>query len=299
MTPLSVLDYIVCPICHETLKREGGSLVCPIKHTFDVSRAGYVNLLPPGKEKNSHTGDEKAMIRARADFLSCGHYKEISSFLAALIVKNAENISSFCDMGSGEGYHTVNIAKTVHEITGNPVMAIGADASKYGAECASRLSRSAGMMSNDGIGGEDGGECSAYFIPANIFNLPVKDQSLDAAVSMFAPIPWNECRRILKPGGVLAVVSSGKEHLIEMRKIIYDEVRDADFKPCDVSDGFSVVASDSLLYTAHLSTAKEICDLFTMTPFYYKTTQEGRARLFSHSSLNITVNVNYTLFRKN
>ena len=292
----NIFSLLCCPVCRGELSRSGGSLVCPQGHTFDVARCGYVNLLPPGKEKNSRTGDEKSMIRARADFLSCGHYDKISSSLASLAARHAD-IVTVCDMGSGEGHHTVNIVRTLHGITGGHVIGIGADASKYGAECASKRSKSLGLMASYGIGADFCGEAEAYFVPANIFSLPIKSASVDCAVSMFAPIPWDEVRRILREGGILAVVSSGREHLIEMRKIIYDDVRDADFTP-ECADGFSLLDQSSLTYTAHLSSEKEIRDLFTMTPFYYRTTEEGRARLYSHSSLDVTVDVNYTFFVK-
>lgn len=33
-----------------------------------------------------------------------------------------------------------------------------------------------------------------------------------------------------------------------------------------------------------------------MTPFYYKTTEEGKNRLYSHSQLDVTVDVNYSVY---
>ena len=297
MNDVTVLSILKCPVCGKDLKRDGNALLCENKHTFDVSRSGYVNLLPPGKEKNSRTGDEKKMIRARADFLACGHYERISTCLAQFISQYRENISSICDMGSGEGYHTLNIARVLGEKTNGRLIALGADASKYGAECASKRSRMLGLMPRDGIGGDCEEKTQAYFVPANIFSMPIKDGKIDLCVSMFAPIPWDECGRVLSDEGMLAVVSSGKDHLIEMREIIYDEVKEADFSPkCD--EGFEKIAEKSIKYTAHLGTKKEIEDLFTMTPFYYKTTEEGRARLLSCESLDVTVNVKYSLFAK-
>ena len=298
MNGLSILDILACPLCGEKMIRSGGSLVCPSRHTFDVAKAGYVNLLPPGKGKNAHTGDEKPMVRARADFLACGHYARISSHLAELI---AENLTprdiSFCDMGSGEGYHTCNAAATLSGLTSKNVLAFGADASKYGAECASKLARLKGLMPSGGIGAECDGKTQAYFAPANIFHLPVADGVLDACISMFAPIAWDETRRVLKNGGVLGVVSSARDHLIEMRRIIYDDVREADFSP-SAEDGFEMLCEDVLTYPIHLSSNKEIRDLFVMTPFYFRTAEDGRERLFSHDELDLTVSVRYTLFRK-
>ncbi len=293
-----ILKIINCPVCGETLERENKSLVCPRRHTFDIAKQGYVNLLPPGKEKNAHTGDEQIMVKARVDFLSKGYYKRISDRAAELIAEHipADSDAVLCDMGCGEGYHTCNISDGVHRLTSRDVLTMGFDASKHGAVYSSRLSRSLGMMPKDGVGAACDSPVQTYFMPANIFHLPVSDHSVSAAVSMFAPIAWDEVRRVLKPGGILAVVSSGRDHLIEMRSLIYDEVRLSDFEP-EAVDGFSLIASDELRYETDIETNEDIKNLFMMTPFYYKTTEAGRERLYSKESLKITVNVNYSIFR--
>jgi 23S rRNA (guanine745-N1)-methyltransferase len=293
-----ILSIINCPVCGGTLIRENKSLVCPHRHTFDIAKQGYVNLLPPGKEKNAHTGDEQVMVKAIVDFLSRGYYKNISDRLAELITEHipTDTDAVLCDMGCGEGYHTTNIADGVHRGTGKPVLAVGFDASKHAAVYSSRLSRSLGMMPKDGVGAEIDSHVQTYFMPANIFRLPICDSSVGAAVSMFAPIAWDEVKRVLKPGGILAVVSSGRDHLIEMRNLIYDEVRLSDFEP-EAAEGFSLVASDELCYETIIETNDDIRNLFMMTPFYYKTTEAGRERLYSKESLKITVNVNYSIFK--
>ncbi|MBE6626653.1 MAG: hypothetical protein E7628_05680 [Ruminococcaceae bacterium] len=293
-----ILEVINCPTCGETLIRENKSLVCPNRHTFDIAKQGYVNLLPPGKEKNAHTGDEQIMVKARVDFLSCGHYKRISDRLAELIAEHilTDTDAVICDMGCGEGYHTTNIADGVYRELDKPVLTVGFDASKHAAVYSSKLSRSLGMMPKDGVGAEFDSPVQTYFMPANIFRLPLYNSSVSAAVSMFAPIAWDEVKRILKPGGILAVVSSGRDHLIEMRSLIYDEVRFSDSAPV-VSEGFSLVATDELRYETTVETNEDIRNLFMMTPFYYKTTEVGRERLYMSESLKITVNVNYSIFR--
>ena len=146
---MNIFDYIICPVCGGELHRETKSILCEKGHTFDVSKAGYVNLLPPGKEKNARTGDEKTMVKARVDFLGKNHYGRISDAAADMIKKHvrAEFISA-ADMGCGGGYHTCRIAERL----GNCVM-LGFDASKYAAECASKLSKIQGTDSAGRRGG--------------------------------------------------------------------------------------------------------------------------------------------------
>lgn len=296
---MTIFDYITCPVCGGSLHRDNKSLACDSGHTFDVAKAGYVNLLPPGKEKNAHTGDEKAMVRARVDFLSKDYYALISDSAAqslADVLKNTPEPIAFADMGCGEGYHTCRIAQRLGEMTGAKVTALGFDASKYAAECASKRARSRGFLPKDGVGAENLSDVQTYFFPANLFHLPVRDHSLDAAVSMFAPIAAEETHRILKKGGFLCVVSSGRDHLIELRRLIYDDVHLSDSLPT-VPTGFEEISRSNASYSVNVASREDIESLFVMTPFYYKTTEEGKARLLANDSLVITVDVNISMFK--
>lgn len=290
-----ILDILACPNCAAPLHRDGGSLKCPKGHTFDIAKSGYVNLLPPGKGKNAHTGDERDMVKARVSFLARGYYDRISKNAAELIASRFSHDSpiTLVDMGAGEGYHTL-LCTTELIKSGYSVLSVGFDASKYASECGMKKSRAASLSSKNSF--ED--SSSLYFIPANIFSLPIADASADICFSMFAPIPWDEVYRVLKksPSSMLLVVSSGKNHLIEMRSLIYDSVVTSDSLPA-ADERFSLVSTEELEYKTRLTSPEDIQNLFMMTPFYYKTTEEGKNRLFSHGELEITVDVNYTIFR--
>lgn len=292
-----ILDILTCPTCSSPLHRDEGSLKCPLGHTFDIAKSGYVNLLPPGKGKNAHTGDEHDMVKARVSFLSRRYYDRISQNAAELIESYFKPSSpiTLVDMGAGEGYHTLLLTKDLIK-SGFDVLSAGFDASKYASECGMKKSRAASLSQKNSFG--NGGASSLYFIPANIFSLPIADSSADVCLSMFAPIPWDEVHRVLKKSGgsVLLVVSSGKNHLIEMRRLIYDSVVTSDSLP-EADERFSLVSSRELEYKTRLTSPEDVKNLFMMTPFYYKTTEEGKNRLFSHGELDITVDVNYTIFR--
>lgn len=292
-----LLHLLVCPHCGTPLTRGGKSLRCAAGHTFDLAKAGYVNLLPPGKEKNARTGDEKAMVRAREEFLSLGLYGGISDTLADLASAYVpENDVTVCDMGCGEGSHTCRFAGRLADITGKTVLAVGVDASKYAAERACKQSARRGFFPKDGIGTAHDNNVGAYFLPGNLFHLPLAEHSMDLALSMFAPIAGAETARILKPGGVLIVVSSGKNHLLELRERIYEDVRLSDELP-PIPDGFCEIERKNLVYSAHVPTVEALQALFTMTPFYYKTTEAGRERLFAAPMpFSVTVDVNYSIF---
>lgn len=294
----NLFDILICPVCGLALRRENRSLLCQTGHTFDIAKSGYVNMLPPGKEKNARTGDEKDMVRARVDFLGKGYYGGISSAAVEVIAEYLGNCDSavLCDMGCGEGWHTCRIAGELQEKTGRDVLALGFDASKYAAECASKLAKSKGWLPKDGLGGELVSHVQCGFMPGNIFHLPVADASVDCAVSMFAPVAGEEARRILRPDGLLVVVSSGRDHLLQMRQLIYEDVHLSDSLP-DTPDGFQLLTRRNLNYQTLIENKADLSALFVMTPFYYKTTEAGRQRLEEKESLTVTVDVNISVFK--
>ena len=297
---MHICEILTCPVCGGPLIREGKSLVCTggvKKHTYDVSREGYVNLLPPGKGKNSRTGDEAAMIRARSVFLGSGAYDRLSDEVARLIAENTEEDSIVVvDSGCGEGYHTCRFSKELGKL-GKNVLCAAFDASKHGAAAGAKHSVKLNMAPASGVGESFDGDAQALFMTGNIFSLPIKDSSADAVVSMFAPIAWEENRRILKPGGILVVAASGIDHLEEMRKVIYDNVIKK--APEVVSgEGFEQIGRTSVRYTASLTSSDMIMNLFGMTPFCYKTPKEAVERLREKNSLDVTVNTDYFIFKK-
>ena len=299
---MTFTDLLICPLCGEKLGfAEGSSSVlrCPGGHSYDVSRAGYVNLLPPGKGRNAKTGDERDMIRARSAFLRRGCYDPIDRAAAELLgdaLSTGDPVRGLilCDMGAGEGTHTVRISGLLHEKTGETVLSLGFDASKHGAESGCRYARSVGCFDDGGDG-----PIRVVCLPANLFHLPVRDGCADAALSLFAPIAWEETARILTSGGLFLAVSSGREHLLELRRILYDEVRFTEFHP-EPPEGSPFVSLDrtTVSFSVELETPEQIRELFTMTPFFHRVPSSGRERLERTERLTVTAQAELSLWRK-
>ncbi len=289
---MNFAGFLRCPLCAGELAREGNSLFCDghsgKRHCYDIASAGYVNLLPPGKKNNAHTGDDAGMIAARTAFLSGGYYDCISDAAADLCLSylpDGEDTAHFCDAGSGEGYHTCRIASRIASKSGRPVEMCGIDASKKGAASGAKLARSAA----DGV--------SVSFVAGNIFSIPAADHSLDAVFSLFAPIPAAEADRVLKENGVLIVVASAPRHLWEMRCMIYDEPREGNTEAA-VPDGFVLQEKRELRTKVHIPDADTLHALFMMTPFYYRTPAAGRERLANAGSLTVSVEADLYVFVK-
>ncbi len=293
---MNALEYLRCPVCGGTFTRKPSLLQCTNGHCFDLAKEGYVNLLPPGKGKNARTGDEKAMVRARQTFLATGLYQGISDGIAALLHKYlpSDHTPVLCDSGCGEGYHTLRITDSLSKSHGS-VLTYGFDASKIAVGYAAKTATRHGYTGEGGIGTE--GETICAFCPANIFALPLASSSADAVISMFAPVAADENLRILREKGILIVASSGIQHLSEMRTLLYDNVRyHEDTSP--VYAGFALAETMDVRYTMHIPDSTVLRALWTMTPFYYRTTPEGKERLFSTDFLDCTVDVRLSIYKK-
>ena len=48
------MSLFLCPICGSPLTREGNCYRCPNRHSYDISREGYVHLLPANKKHSEN-----------------------------------------------------------------------------------------------------------------------------------------------------------------------------------------------------------------------------------------------------
>lgn len=270
---------LICPICKNTLIPTGTSLCCALGHTYDVARSGYVNLHRPGIKSNARSGDNAGMVQARRAFLGRGYYDRY-------VRETAESISgvlgsapdTLIDAACGEGHHTVILSQEL-----GAGMTVGIDASKKAADIAAKCAARLGM--GEGI----------RFIAGNIFGMPIADGSADIVTTLFAPVAYNEALRVLRRGGLLCICSAGREHLIELRRAIYDTVRYRDNR-LDVPEGFEVASHRNISYGITLD-SDALSELFDMTPFCQHAASQRRERIISCGD-DMTVSVDLTILRK-
>ncbi len=260
---------LICPICRAKgielpLERRDNSLYCEKRHCFDLSKFGSVTFSNP-------SGDDKAMVRARTAFLESGAYLPFAKALAERIPENAETI---VDAGCGEGYYTNLFAKS------SGAKVFGFDLSKEAIAHAAKTSK------------REGG---AFFAVSGIFALPIASSSVDTVFSIFAPIS-DEFLRILKPGGRLVIGAAGKRHLYELKAAVYSSVYENEGRR-DLPSGMELEAHEELTYK-FLCEGENLLRLFSMTPYYYKTSREDAAKLESISSLEITADFDIFVYKK-
>ena len=76
---------LACPLCRAPLVRAPKTWACPERHSFDVAREGYVNLLPVQHKKSLSPGDTAESVAARRRFLAAGHYQPLRDAVATLL----------------------------------------------------------------------------------------------------------------------------------------------------------------------------------------------------------------------
>nr|WP_307808205.1 methyltransferase domain-containing protein [Streptomyces oryzae] len=194
--PWEALTRVVrCPVCRDGLEVAERSLRCPQRHTFDVARQGYVSLLSGAKR--TVNADSAAMVQARVAFLEAGHYARLTEALARTVasVEPRGDDSVVLDAGAGTGHYLAAVLEALPGAVG-----LALDASQYALRRAARAHPRAGAASWD------------VWRP-----FPVRDGCVDVVLNVFAPRNGAEFHRVLRPGGVLLVVTPTERHLRQLR----------------------------------------------------------------------------------
>ncbi len=263
-----------CPVCGQETDRADGVIFCKgaRRHAFDVASSGYVNLAP---SKSAGGGDDAALIRARTAFLEKDHYKPVADAVCEALHTYVGECATVLDAGCGEGYYAAKMAENGHAV-------LGLDLSKRGVTHAAKLARREGL--------------NAFFCVAGIFDLPLADASVDAVVSLFAPVAEEEFLRVLKPGGVLILVGAGEEHLFSLKRVLYDTPYRNEPR-ADLPARMTQLAAGRVRYTFSADN-QTLQELFAMTPYFYRTSKEGVARLAATASLDVDVDTEVLVYRK-
>ena len=264
MTRVVILTKLICPVCSERLSLKERCYRCNNNHSFDVAKEGYVNLLTGNHKDGSLIGDNKEMAKSRKVFLEKGYFDSLKNFLVSYIKENTEKDAVIADICSGEGYYS----HCVREETGREVC--GFDISK-------EMVKLSAKRKNGNI----------YFV-ANLSKIPLETESVDLAFHLFAPFQEKEFSRILKENGTIITVVSGENHLFELKELLYETPYKNDEKPPE-TENLVIVDKFKITEKVLLGSADDIDALFRMTPYYYHTKPDDKAKLQGVESLEVTL----------
>lgn len=272
---------IICPVCKKNLILENKTYRCTNNHSFDKAKQGYANLLLSNQKHSKMPGDDKDMVISRKNFLEKDYYKKISDEVNKIVLSLNENKDkiNILDIGCGEGYYTKNLEKFLNENQKQNEI-IGIDISKPAVLEASRFNK------------------TIIWLVASAINLPIENESLDTIICMFAKIIPEEKIRTLKKGGYVVIVSTGKNHLLELKEVVYDKVRLDYYSPIEDMNIFEHVKTINVLDKVKIKENESIKNLFDMTPYRWRSPKIGIERLYALNELDITIDVNIDIFRK-
>lgn len=264
-----------CPVCGAGayVGEDGKSVFCNgvKRHCFDFSADGYLSI--PGQGG----GDSREAVRARTAFLSRGYYSGALQAICDTFEKYVPSDALAVDAGCGEGYYTSKLSRLVGGM-------LGADLSKfacsYGARCAKR----------------EKAENLLYAV-SSVFSLPIKDGAANAVVNIFAPCAENEYCRVLRDGGYLFVVGAGKEHLMGLKRAIYDSTYE-NGERSDLPRSMQHVEKVTFFDTVSVNGRDDVEALFSMTPYYWRTGEVDKRKLCELDKLTTEVEFEINVYKK-
>ncbi|KAB1154914.1 23S rRNA methyltransferase [Micromonospora sp. AMSO12t] len=284
-----IVDRLRCPVCAEPLTEvaTGGAraLRCPRRHSFDVARQGYVNLLAG---RAPHAGDTAEMVAARADFLAAGHYDLVSAALATAATQAVRHVAEaradgayplVVDAGAGTGRHLAAVLAALPDAAG-----LALDVSKPALRRAARAHPRAAAALAD-----------------TWQRLPLADAGAAVLLNVFAPRNGAEFHRVLDPAGTLLVVTPAEDHLTELvgaLGLLRVDPAKADRVAESLGGHFTPAAST--LHRRELAlTGPEVATLVGMGPSAWHTDPAGLAARVAALAepVRVTVAVRLTVWR--
>lgn len=264
---------MICPICQGSFMRKGGSFVCENNHCFDISKEGYINLLLNQQKKTKDPGDSPEMMQARSDFLRNGYYEKAATAVLDQIQKHLPNVKNLLDAGCGEGYYTGFLAEKL------PFAQVDAiDISKSGVKKAAKEDK------------------KSQYVVGSIFHLPYPNKTFDVITNIFAPFSEDEFARVLNDEGLLVIACAGKEHLRQLRNIIYENEQGHKEKEFNLK-GFDILERTNCKYAVEL-THEALINLFKMTPYYFQAPLDKKEQILQLEKLTLTVDFEIIVFEK-
>ncbi|MBK5258367.1 MAG: methyltransferase domain-containing protein [Thermoanaerobaculia bacterium] len=245
-------------------------MICTNKHSFDIARSGYCNLLQPQDRRSKEPGDSRDAVAARRQFLDAGH----GAHFVTPMIEMTDGAQRILDVGCGEGHHldALRVATNAE--------AHGVDISTPAIDLAARRYR----------------DC--FFVIANADRfVPYADASFDLITSITSRLNASEFRRVVAAGGRLLIALPGPDDLIELRAAILGEGKVIDRVDRTLETfrgGFELLRNERVRVTAQLD--RDAIEQ-VMTSSYRGLRTRERERLAEIGAMQVTLARDLLLFR--
>ena len=240
-----------CPICRENLTLVESSLKCENRHSFDLAKFGYVNLVPQIKQSANY---DKENFQNRQQILEAGFYQAILEVVSDLL-SNSKNAKTILDIGCGEGFYSRKLQERHPDKT-----FYAFDISKDSVQIAAKSEPNWAVN---------------WFV-GDLARLPITDASMDILLDIFSPANYGEFRRVLSKDGILIKVIPTENHLKEIRQKVQNQLTNKDYSNQDIKNhfqnNFTILSSKTASLTKPI-TAEQLQSLLSMTPLLFHIDQ--------------------------
>jgi 23S rRNA (guanine745-N1)-methyltransferase len=115
------------------------------------------------------------------------------------------------------------------------------------------------------------------------------DASVDLLFDMFGFPNYASFLKVLTPRGRLVRLTPGDRHLIQLREIIYPNIKSPSERS-SYPEILRVVAEKRITYEMTLG-PEDLNNLLLMTPHMFRSTPDRRQQALNHDQLSLTVDV--------
>ncbi len=212
-TKLTVLTGLIsrhehlfrCPICSRPLKMDGSrSMICGSRHCFDLSKDGYINLIPHAVRSKYN----KELFTSRRETSRHGLFDPLIDAIRNKIEDMAPSRSGelrILDAGCGEGSHLAAILSALQKPDAPDILGVGVDIAKEGIRLAAKTG------------------APAIWCAADLAGSPFADRQFNVILNILSPANYQEFQRLLRVDGMLIKVIPGSRYLQEIRALFQGE----------------------------------------------------------------------------
>lgn len=263
---------LACPVCGEQLHLQERTFVCAHRHSFDVAREGYVNLLLGGGKRPKFQGDSKEMLQARRRFLEAGYYAPLAQTLSALVADHiaATAMPTIADIGCGEGWYMGQLEGQLADID---ACFFGVDVAKTAVQLAAKRYPNAQLIVADAWD-----------------KVPFIDGSINVLLNIFAPRHLTEFARVLAADGLLLIVIPQPHHLQQLRhrlELLDIEAEKQQKVVAQLANHFQLQSVKTVEIEMDVE-RRALTDLVQMTPNYRHWTTADQNKLIDLSLPRVT-----------